>query len=104
MERPVQNGIVAIIALIVPLIAEYVTSTPTSVPGTGFSVLLYEPFDFAYFLLVTAAFIFVNINAPTKNIGSIVIGALVGVGISVLWFGVTFLAVGELHLTLGGKL
>ena len=104
MERFRANGILALIALLVPLAAEIMTASPKAVPGTGFSVLLYEPFNFAYVLLITTCFIVLNIRHSSMHSGSIGGGALLGVVYTSLWFVLAFLAVGQLHLWLGGKL
>jgi len=48
MNRTTTNGILAVGALTIPLIAEYANAKPGNVPGTGFDVLLYKPFDFAF--------------------------------------------------------
>lgn len=94
----------AIIALAIPLVAEYATAHPDHVPGTGFSVLLYEPFEYAYVLLVTACFVVINVRQSAKHGRHFVVGALFGIGFSILWFVIAFLAVVQLHLSLGGKL
>lgn len=78
-------------ASVIPIVSEYKFNK-------GFDILIYEPFDFAYFLLVTAAFIL--INRFFKQETAILHGAL----ISLLWFFVTFLAVGQLHLSMGRPL
>jgi hypothetical protein len=105
MNRTTTNGILAVGALAIPLIAEYANAKPGNVPGTGFDVLLYKPFDFAYALLVTALFIAANIWASAKTEeGSKLQGALLGILFTVGWFVFSFLAVVQLHLSLGGKL
>ncbi|GGB93448.1 hypothetical protein GCM10011352_19400 [Marinobacterium zhoushanense] len=104
MERFSVNGVLALIALVVPLAAEYSTANPNHVPGTGFSVLLYEPVDFAYVLLITVCFVVLNIRYSVKHGRPTSGGALLGVAYSALWFLMAFLAVGQLHLWLGGKL
>ncbi len=105
MKRASTNGIVALGALAIPLFAEYTTAGPGNVPGTGFDVLLFEPLDFAYALLVTIIFIALNIWASAlQKDGSKFQGALLGVLLAIGWFVVSFLAVGQLHLSLGGKL
>ena len=93
------------VTLAIPLVVEYVTASPNNIPGTGFDVLLYEPFDFAYILLVTVFFIALNIRASTlSEKGSKIQGIFIGIAWAMGWFIVTFLAVGQLHLSLGGKL
>jgi hypothetical protein len=105
MNRALNNGIAALGALAIPLLAEYITASPGEVPGTGFDVLLYEPFDFAYILLVTAIFVSLNIWSSALQIeGSKLQGALLGVLLAIGWFFVSFLLVGQLHISLGGKL
>ncbi len=88
----------------VPLVAEYATATPDNVPGTGFDILLYQPFDFAYIGMAALGVIAVNASAAKREGRSIT--SAVGIsGVAILvWFALTFLAVGQLHLSLGGKL
>lgn len=105
MNRSTANGFIALVALATPLIAEYVTATPDNVPGTGFDVLLYKPFDFAYVLLITMTFVVMNIWISLKTeYDTKLQGTLLGIMFAVGWFVVCFLAVGQLHLSLGGKL
>ena len=98
------NGGIFVLFLLPPLIAEWWTATSSNVPGTGFSILLYEPFDFAYVSLVTLSFIAANLHL--SRLGSSKVGiALAGsVAWAVLWFIVSFFAVGQLHVSLGGLL
>ena len=99
------NGALAFGALLPPLMAEYATAKPGNVPGTGFDILLYEPFDFAYALLVTALFVGANLWASIKKEdGSKIHGVLLGILMAIGWFVVSFLAVGQVHISLGGKL
>ena len=44
-ETSINVGIFTVLSAI-PLAAEYVTAKPGNVPGTGFDVLCYEPFDY----------------------------------------------------------
>ncbi len=88
----------------VPLVSEYATAKPTNVPGTGFDILLYEPFDFAYLLLAAILFIGTNIIFSGKRHQSKKVGIVQGFIITIAWFVISFLAVGQLHLSLGGKL
>ncbi len=104
MKRMTQNTILAFIGAAVPLAAHYSTASAESVPGTGFSILLYKPFDFAYLLLVTVMFVFINIRCSIKSNESVIGGGLLGITVSILWFGLTFLVLGEMHLKMGGKL
>ncbi len=77
---------------------------PGNVPGTGFDVLCYEPFDYAYFLLALVVFISTNIQFARKQKRPIQQAAFYGVGIAIVWFISCFIAVGGMHLELGGKL
>jgi len=105
MNRTLINGFLGLGALAIPLFAEYITAKPGNVPGTGFDVLLYEPFDFAYALLVGSLFLAINIWSATEiEDRSKLQGALLGILLAVGWFVVAFLSVGQLHLSLGGKL
>lgn len=103
MPRPWWTAAFLAIAAAVPLVAEIWTATPEHVPGTGFSVLLYYPFDFAYVLLVAVSTAFLN-GAGAEPV---LPARMRGVGLSLLavlaWFVVIFLAVGGLHMSLGGQ-
>ena len=103
-QRIIINGIIFIVLLLIPLVAELITATPDNVPGTGFSVLLYEPFDFAYLLLAFVIFLACNAIISNKQNKSILVSAGISLGVVTIWFIVSFLSVGQLHLSLGGKL
>jgi len=98
------NGIIFSVLLSIPLVAEFSTATPDNVPGNGFDVLLYKPFDFAYILLAGCIFIGVNYYFSAKQKISIWKGVGLGVALLITWFVVSFLLVGQLHLSLGGTL
>jgi hypothetical protein len=89
---------IGIIALLIPLVAEVISPET----GLGFDVLLYWPFDFAYALFVGGIYIVTNQLFPTVNgaFGSFVVGLSYWLG----WFTVSFLAVGQLHISLGYQL
>ncbi|RFA30972.1 hypothetical protein CAI21_03075 [Alkalilimnicola ehrlichii] len=102
------NIIVSLLLLAVPLVALYATAGPEHVDGIGFGILLYEPFDFAYVLLAWVLFFGVNFwsfvarGRSSKQAG---VAAVVTSGLIVLvWFIVAFLAVAQLHISLGGQL
>ena len=92
------NLIIAAIGLLIPILAEFISPET----GLGFDVLLYWPFDFAYVLLVGVLFVAANllIAKATTTLGSVMLGISFWVG----WFLVSFLAVSQLHLSLGYKL
>ncbi len=73
-------------------------------PGTGFDVLLYRPFDFAYLLLAGLLFIGINNYYAFRNKTSFFESLGLGLILLTVWFFVSFLAVGQLHIGLGGKL
>ena len=98
------NSILFLSLLAFPLIAEKSTATETYIPGTGFNVLLYEPFDFAYVLFAGCLFTVSNSYFSTKNGRSIWGGICIGLGLLVFWFIVAFICVGQLHSNLGGIL
>ena len=106
MNRTSQNVIVTTISIGIPLVAEYVTAEPGNGPGTGFDILLYEPFDFAYFLVVSIIFVALNVRSSYRAVGgnALIQGTLYGIFCSLVWFAVSFLAVAQLHVSLGGKL
>jgi hypothetical protein len=84
-------------------VAEYITAGPDHVPGTGFDVLLYWPFDFAYVLLAAVLFETVNVYFIRRTGRSVWFGSGVAAIVFIVWFFAAFLAVGSLHLGLGGK-
>jgi len=98
------NTVLFIILLGIPLAAEYVTAKPDFVPGTGIDILLYEPFDFAYVLLAAILFISINVVISSRRHQSKVLGLFQGSFITIGWFIISFFAVMQLHLSLGGKL
>lgn len=98
------NGILFAVLLAVPLIAEIITATSKNVPGTGFDVLLYEPFNFAYVFLVGVLFIFLNSYISSTMNQSMTSGMGIGTLLFAVWFAIAFLLIGQLHLSLGGKL
>lgn len=104
MKVDIFNAFAFVIFLIIPLIAELLTATPNNVPGTGFSVLLYQPFDFAYVFLVCIIFLIGNIVLGKAYKTPFWISAGISFIVSAAWFIVSFLAVAQLHLSLGGKL
>ena len=88
----------------VPLVAEVLTATPDNIPGTGFDILLYQPFDYVYVILAGILFIALNSYISVQQQRTFSTGAGIGIAILVVWFAVAFLSVGQLHLSLGGKL
>jgi hypothetical protein len=88
----------------IPLVAEYITAMPRNVPGTGFDVLIYEPFDYAYFLMAIFLFMGANIASAYKQKKPIMQAIVFGGAISIAWFITSFIAVAQLHNSLGGKL
>ena len=91
-----------LVLMFVPLIAELVTAKPDYVPGTGFSILIYEPFDFAYLMFSFSIFFMLNIYLCRSSSKFRILA--ISSGITAVWFISTFLSVGQLHLSLGGKL
>ena len=104
MPRAVHNLLIGSALLAIPLVAELQTANPTGVPGIGFDVLLYEPFDFAFVLFASIIFAILNAYLSRKAGKNPWVGAKFGILVSVAWFVIAFLAVSQLHLSLGGKL
>ena len=98
------NLTIFIIMASIPLFAEYSTASPGNVPGTGFQALIYEPFSFAYPIFTALLFISFNIYVCFKKSRPVWSGALFGIAWSLVWFCMSFLALTELHLYLGGTL
>jgi len=94
----IRNLIIGIIALLIPMAAEFYSPET----GLGFDVLLYWPFDFAYVLLIGLVFLSANLLLRKSN--SALMALATGGVFWFVWFAVTFLAVGQLHLSLGYKL
>jgi len=102
--RTKTNGILFVLMLSIPLIAELITATPDNVPGTGFSILLYEPFDFAYCLLTFVLLLFANISISKAHHSPLWESVMFSVVLFILWFVVSFVTVLQLHQNLGGTL
>jgi hypothetical protein len=90
--------------LIPPVAAELYTAKPNNVPGTGFDVLLYQPFQFAYALLGLVLFVVLNIALRNPSPKRFWAGTFAGTAIALCWFFLAFLTVGQVHISLGGKL
>ena len=104
MKTFITNIIVLIVLLSLPLWAELGTSTPEQASGAGLELLLYRPFRFAYLTLAFFVFLAINIVISFRRHRSVWIGALYGIVWLLVWFSLTFLAVVELHMALGGEL
>jgi len=87
-----------------PILTELGAAALGHSPGIGLDVLLYWPFDFALSSLALMLFALLNAYLFAPSRGRMVLGVATGAFLSLFWFIVTFLAVGQLHLTLGGKL
>ena|SRR5688572_7707132 len=104
MRTTLVNIAMAVLLTVPPLAAELSTATPEDVPGTGFDVLLYQPFDYAYGLLGLLIFTALNSYLSGRSGKGAWLGVPIGAAIAVCWFFGAFLAVGQLHLSLGGQL
>jgi hypothetical protein len=104
MRIVIANGVLGIGLLLPPIAAELYTAEPGRVPGTGFDVLLYQPVQYAYALVGLALFVALNVFLSTRSGRSPWSGLPIGAGAALCWFFLAFLAVGQLHLSLGGKL
>lgn len=103
-KKALTNGILFTVLLAIPMVAEIITAKPNNVPGTGFDVLLYKPFDFAYVILAAVLFVVLNVYFAFLKQNTVWSGFGFGLVLLVVWFIVAFLGVGQLHLGLGGKL
>ncbi len=104
MTRAIINGVLFVTLLAIPMVAEVITATPGNVPGTGFDVLLYEPFDFAFVLLAGVLFVAGNMYLVNQCKATLLAGLGIGSAMWILWFFISFLAVAQLHHSLGGIL
>ena len=97
-----------VVLLLVPLFAHYATMESGSAPGIGFDILLYKPFNFAYVLMAWGLFLAIGLSELVLRDGLGLQAVSVAVATSgvvvVIWFFVAFLALAQLHLTLGGQL
>ena len=104
ISRTLQNLTLGVVLLGLPLAADFWTAAPQNVPGTGFAILLYEPFNFAYLLLACILFVALNLNS-SKLIGRDKWADVIsGIFFTAIWFVIAFFAVGEFHIKLGGTL
>jgi heme/copper-type cytochrome/quinol oxidase subunit 4 len=101
MQRFVANFALSIILLAIPVAAQLATPLPNSM---GLSLLLYVPFQYALLLLALALFLALNIYLSRRTKVGLWQGAVFGGVAAVTWFSVSFLIIGQLHLSLGGKL
>jgi hypothetical protein len=96
MSMSHKNLLILLVAFLLPVVAQLYSL------GLGFDVLLYEPFDFAYMLLVGMVLLIANITQSVSvnwfQASSVAFIAWV------FWFGVTFLTVGQIHIYMGGQL
>ena len=101
MQRFLANIALAIILLAIPVLAQLAVPLPNSM---GLDLLLYVPFHYALFLLALILFLALNIYLSSKMKARLWQGAALGGIATVVWFSVSFLIVGQLHLSLGGQL
>ena len=99
-KRVFANGLFFVVLSAIPLVSELAT-TPSNL---GFDILLYKPFEFAYIFLAGLLFIVLNIYISILNKSTIFMGLVIGISELAVWFLITFILVGQLHITLGGKL
>ena len=105
MSRPATGNLVIFMAfLLVPFVIELLTAYVENMSPTGLDVLLYWPFEFGYIFLATIVFILFNSLQAQKLGRSSLLGGGVGLVVAGGWFAVTFLAVTQLHVSLGGVL
>jgi hypothetical protein len=88
----------------IPLLAEGVAGLNAQAPGAGVRMLLYWPVNFALIAFALAAFICLNAYALRQRAAGVLLGALTGLFVSAIWFGVAFLVVFQVHLWRGGQL
>ncbi len=90
--------------LCVPITAEILSAFRNLKPGIGIDVLLYEPFDNAFFLLGFVLFVAVNLLLSPRDHMNILVGGIVGALASFAWMFVSLLTVLQVHLSRGGQL
>lgn len=101
MQRFLANIALSIILLAIPVVTQLATPLPNSM---GLDLLLYVPFHYALLLLALILFLALNIYLSSKMKAKLWQGATLGGVATVAWFLVSFLVVGQLHLSLGGQL
>ena len=104
MQTLQRNVVLGIGLLFVPVLAELVAAGLGQSPGVGLSLLLYWPFHFAFAGLALLLFAGLNARLCTRSGRSMSRGILLGSIISVVWFALAFIAVGQLHISRGGQL
>jgi hypothetical protein len=88
----------------VPLVAEYTYAQPIKIQGIGFDLMLYRPFPFAFPIFCLFVFTVLNIRLYKRQLSPVISGFVVSAPLTVAWFVVTFMAVVQLHISLGGVL
>jgi len=101
MQRFLANIALSIILSAIPVVTQLVTPFPNSM---GLDLLLYVPFHYALVLLALILFLALNIYLSSKMKARLWQGAVLGGVATVAWFSVSFLVVGQVHLSLSGQL
>ena len=104
LNRKSTNISLFLIALSQPLFAEYIDVSLSGTSNLGFEILLYEPFNNFYMILVLISFISVNTYIAVKSKKSMGVFIAQSVVLYVCWFILAFLSVALLHTSLGGHM
>lgn len=104
MNRLITNGLLGLIAASLPLFAQFLSTSYGTKSTLGFDILLYQPFSFAYILLIFVVFNLSNLYLPwaikkESKVRSMSEALLWTCG----WFISTFLLLSQLHFILSGQ-
>ncbi len=101
-KKVILNFVVFLVFLTIPILVDYLTINHSRFSGAGFDVLIYEPFDFGYVLFVW--FVFGGTNVFLFKDTSKYKVVAYSFGITLIWFVISFLALVQFHISLGGTL
>ena len=104
IRQATANIVLAVTLIAVPLVAEQLTSSPGNASGTGFSILLYQPFNYAFILLGVVLVVSLNLVLCLRARKNVWLGLGLGYLVWSVWATISFLAVAQLHFSLGGTL
>lgn len=104
MRTLAANFLLAAVLLVIPLFVEVAGKNSVQFQSAGLNLLLYKPFPWAYYFLAAVLFVALNVRFSLSNPGGYWSGVVKGIFVSGVWLAVSFLAVVQVHLGLGGVL